>query len=170
MTIRAKGGFTMVELILYVAGMVALMLAIATLISSMYGFYRDATIGPRVDRIGISAIDRITKDIRTGVSINTELSRFNVPTGAVSINTQSGTDLSTKFFELSNGRLIYKEGNGENQYLSPEDISVSGFNLTSISTPVSEALKFEITITYENKGQTKDKNYSGVAILRHSYE
>jgi len=165
-----KNGFTTIELLVYVAGMVVLMLAIGTLIYSMYNFYRDATIGPRVDRIGISVVDRITKDIRTGVSINTELSRFNVPTGAISMNAQSGASLLTKYFELIDGRVVYIENGGSTQYLTPDDISVSNFYLTPISTPISQAVKYNIDITYTSRGVETIKNFTGVAILRHSYE
>ncbi len=170
MKINTEKGFTMVELVMYIAGMTVLLIAIGTLIYSMYDFYKDATIGPRVDRVGLSVIDRITKDVRTGVSINTEQSKFGVPTGAISLNAQNDTTLLTKYFELKDGRIIYNENGSGEQFLTPDDLSVSNFEITQINTPISIALKYTIGINYTNDGEEKLKSYSGVAILRHSYE
>ncbi len=169
-SVKSSAGFTLIELVIYTAGMVALLAVISGLIVFMYTTYRDTTIGPRVDRIGVSVTDRVTKDIRTGVSFNTGESQFGVATGALSLNAQSGETLLTKYIALQSGRLIYQEDDGDILYLTPEDLSVSSFNLTSISTPVSEAIRFSIGIDYTSRGAQTTRTYSGVSILRHSYE
>lgn len=169
-THNRQKGFTLIELVIYTAGMIVLLAAIVSLIVYMYTIYRDTTIGPRVDRVGISITDRVTKDIRTGVSFNINESQFGVATGALSLNAQSGETLLTKYIALQSGRLIYQEDGGDVLYLTPEDLSVSGFNLTSISTPVSEAIHFTLSIDYTSKGEDITKTYSGVSILRNSYE
>lgn len=165
-----KKGFTTIELVVYSAGMIALLAAIVTLIVFMYSTYRDSTIGPRVDTVGISITDRITKDIRTGVSFNIDESQFGVATGALSLNAQSGETLLTKYIALQSGRIVYQEDGGEVFYLTPDDLSVSSFILTSISTPVSEAIHFTIGIDYISRGESITRTYSGASILRNSYE
>jgi len=169
-SIKNTKGFTLIELVIYVAGMVLLLSAVTTLIYSTFVFYKGTVIAPRVDRIGISVVDRITKDIRTGVSYNADLSQFNVPTGALSLNAQTDSTTLTKYFALVSGRLIYQEDSGAIQYLTPDDISVSNFIITPIQTPVSTAMHFQIDIGYTTNDGDKLRSYSGVAILRHSYE
>jgi len=165
-----KKGFTIIELVIYSAGMLALLTVIIGLIIYMYGFYRDTTVGPRVDRIGVSVTDRITKDIRTGVSFNPDQSVFGSQTGELSLNAQSGETTLTKYIALQNNRLVYQENDGTVLYLTPADLTVSNFYLTSISTPVSEAVHFSIGIDFEKAKETYTRIYSGSAILRHSYE
>ena len=169
-TTHYKKGFSLIELVIYVAGMIVLLGAVTTLIVSMYGMYRTATISSRVDQIGISVADRITKDIRTGISFNPAQSQFGIPTGALSLNAQAGANPLTKYFALQSGRLVYQENGGAVQYLTPKDVSVSNFNLASISTTVSEGVHFIIGIDYVLGGQSLTRTYSGVAILRHSYQ
>ncbi len=163
-------GFTVIELLVYTAGMLVLLAAIVTVIYYMYNVYRDTTLGPRVDRIGIAVSDRITRDIRTGISFNAEQSQLNVPTGVLSLNAQVNGSTITKYIALEDGRIVYKENSGVENYLTPDTVSVSNFTLVPINTPVSNAIHFDISIDYETKGETKTRTYGGSAILRQSYE
>lgn len=163
-------GFTLVELLIYAAGMIILLGVIITLIYNIYNIYRDATIGPRVDRIGISLIDRITKDVRTGISVDLSQSSLNVPAGSLTLNAQIGPTLITKNIRLNDGRLTYQEtGLGEYD-LTPDNVTISRFLLNQINTPISDALRFEIEIMYNTRNGIETKQFDGVAVLRHSYE
>jgi len=168
--LNLKKGFTMIELLVYCAGLILIIGSISLLIYNMYNFYRDTTISPRVDRAGIALIDRLTKDVRTGSSINLAESSLNVTTGTLTLNSKSGsTDIVKKYY-LENERVLYQENGGATEYLSPSDMNISALRFIQISTPLSQAIRFEVDITYNTKDGLETRSYDGVAILRHSYE
>ncbi len=54
--------------------------------------------------------------------------------------------------------------------MTPEDILVSKFLFTQIVTPISYAVRFEMDLTYSERGKLVTKTYPGLVILRRSYE
>lgn len=158
------------ELVVYAGGMAALLVVITGLIFQFYKVYRELTIEPRVDRVAIAIMDRIGKDMRTGQSINLSQSQLGVAVGSLSIQARADDVVLEKYFALQNGRIIYQENDGTVYFLSPADISASKFMVNQINTPISDAIRFEVEFTFKTKNGTKSKSYTGVAILRHSYE
>ena len=165
-----KKGFTTIELIIYSVGMVIVLGAIIYMLFQMYTLYKHLTIEPRVDRVGIAIVDRITKDIRSGDSINLAQSQFNVTTGNITVDSFENEIAVIKKFNYISGRVTYQENSGTVNYLSPDDISVSRFYFSQATSSVSQAVRIELDITYEMDSASKTKTYTGFSILRHSYE
>lgn len=163
-------GLTIVELLVYVLIAALVLLAVVASVQSFYRFYRELTQGPRADRAGIAITDRIMRDIRTGVAINGD-SIFNSATGALSIKAQddNGAEVQKRIV-YADGRLTYSENGGTAQDLTPADMHISRFQLWPINTPISQAVRFELEITYDTPQGTETRSFTGVAILRHSYE
>ena len=172
-TMRRNGqgsGFSTIELLIYATGMVLILSVIFYMVVNMYDFYRKLTVEPRIDRIGSVVIDRITKDIRSGLFINLSESQFESNTGNITINSEYGSDNLVKRFNYDEGRITYQEDSGQISYLTPADISVSRFHFRYLETPISEAVRIELDITYSFKGPVQTKRFTGFAILKHSYE
>lgn len=167
---RLHKGFSTPELLMYSVGMVLVLGAIVYLLFQMYSLYKHLTIEPRVDRVGVAIVDRITKDIRSGDSINLAQSQFNTTTGTLTINTFE-TELSViKKFAYDHGRVTYQENSGTIHFLTPDDMSVSRLYFSQANSPVSDAVRVELDITYEIDNESRTNTYTGFAILRHSYE
>ncbi|MES2314661.1 MAG: hypothetical protein V4524_01860 [Patescibacteria group bacterium] len=162
-------GFTLLETIIYAAGLILLLGAMLTLLFTTYNWYRNATIGSRVDQVGTTLADRIERDIRTGQSIDTTNTAFATSSGTLSLNALVNSSNIVKRYALTSGRISYQENSGALQYLSPTDITVTRFYLKDILTGVSEAVKFNIDITYSTKTGTTTRTYSDVSIMRNSY-
>ncbi len=169
-TIIHKRGFTLVETLVYVAGLVLLLLAIFTLLTATYDWYRTTTVGTRIDEIGITLSDRLVRDIRSGQTVELAQSSFGTSTGSLFIDAVASSTYVTKKYSLISGRVAYQENSGTIQYLSPKDISVTKLYFTSIATPASAAIRFEINITYSTKTGNQTKSYSSVGIMKNSYE
>ncbi len=157
------------ETLVYAGGLILLLSAMLTLLLATYDWYRNTTVGSRVDQVALTLADRIERDIRTGQNTNLGNSSFNTNSGALSINALIGSAVVVKKYTLVNGRITYQENGGTTQYISPADITVSRFYLTDILTGVSEAIKFDIDITYSTKTGTTSRTYSDIAIMRNSY-
>lgn len=167
-TIKKQRGFTLMETLVYASGLILLLGAMLTLLSATYNWYRTVVIGSRVDQVGTTLTDRIERDIRTGKNTDSANSLFATTTGSITINTFNDSILTVKKYTLTNGRITYQE-NGITQYLSPSDINITRFYLTDILTGVSEAVKFDIDISYATKTGLVTRTYSDVVILRNSY-
>ena len=115
-------------------------------------------------------VDRIVRDIRSGESINLAQSQLETATGAITINSDVNAVAVIKKFAYSNGRATYQENSGSVDFLSPDDMSISRFFFDQATSPVSQAIRVEVDITYEINKETKTKSFVGFAILRHSYE
>lgn len=167
---KANKGFTLVELLIYTAGLIVLVVVLVMLIVQLYGLYRQITIVPRADRVGLIVTDRIVKDIRSGRSVDLGQSDLGVADGQLYMTTNvSGTSVS-KFFDLSGGRITYQEDGGTISFLSPDDMTVTKFQFDHVTTDISDAIRVEIDITFQNGNKTVVKEYQGFATLRHSYE
>lgn len=163
-------GFTLIEVLLYGIGLVLILGAISSLIYYMYDWYRHATILPRVDRVGISIVDRVVRDIRTGVAIDGTQSSFGSNIGSTTIQAQVNEVDIIKAFAVDGNRVTYRENTNAPKYLSPADMNISRFRFTYISTSISDALRLDLDITYDTRDGPQTKTYTGLAILRQSYE
>lgn len=166
---RRQRGYTLVELIVYIAIAAVVLLAIVSAVEYAYVFYRQLTVGPRVDQAGAAAAERIIRDIRTGSSVDLTESTFGVPLGELTITAGDGATTSKKFY-VDSGELEYQEGSADPVALSPADMYVSRFLLNYLSTGESQAVRFELELTYPTDAGTSTRSYTGLAILRHSYE
>jgi hypothetical protein len=170
MIINYKKGTTLLELLIYISTMAVLLVVLTGIIVKIYGLYREFTISPRVDQVGLAVVDRVVKEIRSGKSINLGNSSFGTATGSLNITaSEEGTDI-IKYFQYQDGKLMYSENSGVVYSLTPSDINVSEFRLTQINTPISQAVRVDFDLTFNTKEGIKTKEYHGVAILRQSYE
>lgn len=167
---KRSAGFTLIESLVYAVGMVLLLLVITTLLVYFYDWYSRATAPSRADRVGIALVDRIVKDVRTGLSINLTQSALETPVGSLFIDAIENETSVTKFFNVSNGRVMYSKSGTDPVFLSPTPLSISRFHFTQISFGISQAIRIEIEITYQTRNGLETRTYTGLAILRHSYD
>lgn len=169
-TNTTQKGFTLLELLIYVAGMLALGAVMIVLIVQFYGLYKEIVSIPRSDRAALLVIDRLTKDLRAGDDIDSIESDFLTPNGAIEFASLDNGDTTTKRYFLENGVVKYQENGGPEQVITPKDLYVSNFNLALVATDVSKAVRISMEIQFQANGGTTTKAYSGFAILRESYE
>ncbi len=169
MSIAIKNrGFSLVETLVYSAGVLLLVGAIVTMLVNIYRWYDQATTIPRIDGVGITTVDRFVRDIRTGESITTGSSSFGTTLGSTTIVSIVNGASITKAYRVQNGRIYYTE-NGTGSYISPSNAYVSKFLLTQITTPISAGMRVELELTYSLRGASTTRAYSGAAIMRNSY-
>lgn len=168
--ISIKKGFTMIELLIYVSGLIILGTIIITMLVQFYSIYKEIVAAPRADRTGLLLVDRITKEIRSANSIDMAQSQFNNTNGVLEINTLTEGAIIEKRFFVENGIAKYQEDSNNPVNLSSDDFTVSNFNFYYVDTPVSEGVRFTLEIAYQIENATQTKSYTGFAILRESYE
>lgn len=170
---QIKKGFSLIETIIYISGLVLIVLAISGLTIKTLSFYKDIVIVPRTDQSAIAVVDKIVKDIRSGISVDTNNSLLNTGLGSLTLNSQENGILLTKKFGYEDGKVYYEETSGVNVQrtsLTPDDFEVTEIRFTRIYTGISEAIRVDLDFTYQNRGENITKEYTGLAILRKSYE
>lgn len=168
-----KKGFSLIETIVYIAGLSILVLVISGLTIKILSLYKDLVIAPRTDQVAIAVVDRILKDVRSGISVDTNNSLLNTGFGYLTINSQESGSLVSKKFGYLNGRIFYEENSGFSNltnFITPSDFEVTEIRFTRINTGISEAIRVDLDFTYQNRGENITKEYTGLAILRKSYE
>lgn len=159
----------MVETILYSVGVVLIIGAIVGLLVNMYRWYDQVTISSRIDQTGTTMVDRVLRDIRTGVTINTSESIFNFNLGSISVNAKENGLNSTRTYSVSGGRLVYKLDAGQALPVSSSGMTVTRFYLKRLDTPISTGVRVELELTFMSQGTSTSRVYSGLAIMRNSY-
>lgn len=146
--------------------MVVILGAMAYFIMTVYDVYRATLLAAQSDRTATALMTQLMRETKNSVSIDGAASSFGVTNGMVSLNT---ADEFTKSFSLIDGQVRFDDGSGA-VAVTPESVNVSRFLLTQITTPVSQAVHYDIGISYQTDDGTETRYYDGVAILRQSYE
>lgn len=162
-------GFTLVETLFYLGGLVLLLLVIVSGLVFAYDWYRSVTVTSKTMTVGLTLADKIVKEIRTGQIINYSDSTLSNDNGAISVTSASTTNIIKKF-SISSNRIVYTQDNGSPTFLSPAGVFVTRFYIKDLVSTYSSAVKFDIDIAYATKLGTTTKTFSGFSILRQSYE
>lgn len=164
-----RNGFSLVELLVYLASMTLILLALSYVLANTYATYAAMVAGARADRALGTLMQVLSTEIRSGSVIDQSASVFNTDNGRLAITALDGTIATSRSFFLENGRVVFR-ADGSDTYMTPEDMTVAKLRFAQIVTPISYAVRYEVTVTYPIRGETVAKTYPGVAILRHSYE
>lgn len=162
-------GFTLVELLVYIASMTVVLAAVMYMIVNAYGLYSTMLLSSRTDRTAGTLAQILATELRSGSSINQSDSVFNTPQGRLAITSDVEGVETESVFSLDTGRVVLSRG-GEETPMTPNDITVSKLLFTQIITPVSYAVRYEIDLSFQLEGETVTNTYPGLVILRRSYE
>lgn len=168
--IRQKGGFTLVEVLTYGAGLLIILAGLITFLIYLYDWYRSVTIPVRADQAGVSLMHMVMKDIRGATTIDDSASVFNSDSGKLSVTATIGSNSTTTIYVIENGRLKKRVGASATTTVSSSDAYLSAFNIKKLATPKSSAVRVVIGVDYHLRTGTTTNVYDGLAVLRQSYE
>lgn len=168
--IKTNSGFTLIELVVYMAGLLALGAVLIMMIIQFYGLYKEIIVVPQADRTALILVDRITKEIRSADSIDAINSQFDTTNGVLSLHVITNGVTAVKKFYIQNGVVFVQEDSETPIKLSTSDFTVSNFNFTLVPTSVSQGIRFNLELQYTTNNSVETKSYTGFAILRESYE
>jgi hypothetical protein len=164
-------GFTLVETIIYVISAILLVGAIGGLMYYMYGWYGTATIIPRTDQAGTTLVDRIVRDVRSGTSINASGTSLGTTLGSISLTSSPNGTNVTKAYAVSNGRATYSQNGAAAAYITPSQMTVSQLKFTEIDAgSISKSIRVDLQLTYSMRSGTSTRSYTGLAVMRNSYQ
>ena len=164
-------GFTVLETLIYAAGVALLIGVIVSALVYSYRWYDSAVAPSRADQIGASMSERINSALRSAISYEPTQSFLNRDVGSISVNTKtSSTTTMNKRFILNGGRLMYTDSAGTSQFISPQNVSITKFYVTIATTTVSTGVRFTIDIMSKTRNGTSTDTYSNFVMFRNSYQ
>ena len=162
-----SSGFSLVEIIIYVAMLAILIAAITWSIASILHSYNRMKDERSVENSAMAAIDRMEKEIRNSKSVDLLNTATSTSNGYLTLNDfdSSGTPEIIKFYLLNN--RIYVDQNGsELGPLTLENTLVSSLVFRYFSNASSTGIKIEMAI---QASSTPVDNFYDSAVLRGSY-
>ena len=146
-TSRHIKGFSILEIIIYLALLCIVSVLITSNIISLFKNYNIVKTNQEMEYNAISILDKLTKDTHDAKNIILGQSYFSTTSGAIAFNISSSTDdnaSNTVRFYLDNGKIKYDKDGNYIGNLSTNNVNVSKFNIYYINSTTSEAVKVEL--------------------------
>jgi len=167
--IKNKKGFSVVEIIIYLAifTMISL-LVINSLIVVMSSFATTRTNIILLEA-GTNSMERMSRDIRQSKSV--DLVNSNLSQGILQLNSTdlSGNPIVIKFSSQGSKLNLYQDGVLSGNLLG-QNVALNSLSFRLINTTQSEALKIKMTIHNISNKTIKTVNFYDTIVLRGSYK
>lgn len=160
-------GFTLVEMIIYIA-VIGLMFSVTTnTIVSFTQSYRHLSVLRSLDRSAITILERMTRDIRNANSINTGQSVFVTNPGILSVVHTSGSLSTTTRYYTQSGQMRLDVNGAYVGPLTLNNATVSNLVFQQM-TGTSTAIRIDLTLQATSGGVTRTKPFHATVILKGS--
>lgn len=165
---KNKKGFTLVEMVLYVAFFALLsVLAIQATITVMKAFYT-LRISQSLTESATTAMERMSREIRNAYDVDSANSTFATSTGRLTVRTKDdiGALSTTEFFLDGQNKLNLKLGGVDQGTLVTKTVSVSSLVFNLITNANTKAVKIEMTISDSRSLPVKSVRFYDTIMLR----
>ena len=161
-----RSGFTLVEIVIYMAVLFIFLLAVTQYAITMVQTAQKARTVHEVEQNARFAMERIVREIQSANGINTGSSTFASHPGVLSLSHDiAGEDPTV--FDLSGGQLRITQGAGGTPYaLTSNDVTVSNLVFTNLSiVDRTQNIHVAMTVTQSN---VTDTAYTSTITLENS--
>lgn len=163
---HAKNGFSLVEVLVYLAVVVLLAGAIITSIFSLVDVFSKNSYERELTDAAAMTLERISREAHSASGFDLGSSLLNISPGAVALVNGPTT---TEFY-VSNGRVILEVNDVVLGPLTPENVSVDGLMFHRLNSTSSEALRVTLTLSIDEGTASTTMIFHTAAVLRNTYE
>jgi prepilin-type N-terminal cleavage/methylation domain-containing protein len=161
-----KKGFTLTEMLIYVAILSMLMVVVISTLVTMTRSYNTLKVSKQLNHAAVASMERMTREIRSAQSIVTAQSTFDGHPGRLYLQIASAT--TTEFF-VDGGVLKLNQNGSYVGPLTSNEVQVTGLVFNRITTANSEAVRINLTLESTAGDKTKTETFYGTAVMRGSY-
>ncbi len=162
--LRTTQGLTLIELVIYLGIMVLLTTGVVNALYGLLTTYQKIKVVKSVERSGILAMDRMTREIRNGSAINA------ITANTLTVDSPVGSGTRTVLFSLGTTSDIRVSENGVDRGpLTSSSASTTQLVFTQITTAHSLAVKIEFTMRASSTRYVHRATFYDTVILRGSY-
>ena len=166
---KLVSGFSLVEIIIYVALLAVFVGVITWSIGSILHTYNRMKDERAVESSAISSMDRMVKEIRNSKSVDLAHTATSTENGYLTLNTYDSVGSSTvvKFY-LSNNRVYVDQAGIQMGPLTLENISAPSLVFRYFTNATSTGVKIELGL--QSSSSTPINYFYDSAVLRNSYQ
>lgn len=170
MKTKTTGGYSIVEILIYVALFATLSIAVINSFIVVVSSFSSTRVNRNLLESGSTIMERISREVRQSYAIDVSGSTFGTSPGVLYMNTTStGGSNTTVKFVVENGLLNMYNGSSLVGSLNSPSISIQSIIFRKISTAESEAVKIELTLEDTTSKTSRSENFYDTIILRETY-
>jgi prepilin-type N-terminal cleavage/methylation domain-containing protein len=164
-----KRGFTLVEMIIYIAFFAVLsMLAVEATIVVMKSFYT-LRLTQSISQSATVGLERLSREIRNAYDVDAVNSTFGTSPGRLTLKTKDALGANTTVeFYVTNSQLGIKEGGVDKGSLMTKNATLTNLIFRSITTANSKAIKIDMTIADSRSTLQQTAKFYDTIIMRGS--
>ena len=161
-------GYTLMELVVYVAVFALLSVVVVNAILSVAGTFLVIRAERNVNTTANTALERVVRETRLAIGVDTFASTFGAHPGRLTLNTTDTNGIAaTVEFYIENGTLKVRENGVDAGALTPSTVAIDTFIMRFITVGSVQAVKIELTL-HDTRGGTA-RSFYNTALLRGSY-
>lgn len=165
-----KKGFSLLEVLIYSAMAAVLMIAMSSSLISLNKAFQNIRADFSINQNLSEIVGVLSTEVRRATSVDSVNSQFGVGGGKLFLNSIDSSGINSKSnFVLQNGVLYYQKGSSSSVALNSDKIFLKKFDVYSLSSSHSYAVKIDFSFDYLKNGATTTQNISNMYILRGSY-
>jgi prepilin-type N-terminal cleavage/methylation domain-containing protein len=170
MKIQRTQGFSLIEMIIYIAIVSMMMMLVVGTMFGVVNAYAELRLVRNVENSAIISLDRLMREIRQASSVDTVQSTFGTNPGTLVLNTTdtSGATTTVEFY-ITNGVMNVKKGGVFIGPLTSSSTAITNLVYTYLSTTTSSAIKIDMTLSSTRKATTKTGSFHTTTVLRGMY-
>ncbi len=165
MPLQKKNGYSMVEILVYLAVFTATSILVINSFVVVISSFNITRIHRDLLEAGSTVMERMSREIRQSTGVDVVNSTISTSPGVLSLTTANGTD---KFITSSGSVAFYSNGVLVGN-LFGSNISVTNLVFRRITTTAGEAIKIEMTLQDTRGRLTRSANFYNTIILREVY-
>lgn len=168
--LKTNSGFSLIEMLIYVATLVLVLLIIINTTLLMAKAYSGMKISYDINNSAVNIMERVAREIRWSEDVNLAQSVFNLDAGILSLNSLDdlGGIVEKRFF-IEGENLMFREAMEEANPLNINGIKVNRFFLTRVDLVRSKMIKIELELEGQLKDKIKTETFYNSIIMRESY-
>lgn len=164
---KKEEGYSLLEIIIYIAILVAMVYVIISLVVSIVQAKDRLNSARALATSAATALDRMTREIRGAKDVNTGASTLGTSPGVLNLDsTASGGAPETVEFRVVAGVLRIKINGVDQGPLTASSTTVTGLTFRRNASSTAEAIKIEMTLQSGTTTSIKTKNFYGSALIR----
>jgi prepilin-type N-terminal cleavage/methylation domain-containing protein len=167
-----KRGFSLIEMIIYLAILSVILILIVNVIISLLHSQSSIKASKAIEETYISSFDRMVREIRDSVGVHgdTTFGINVVNSGSLKLNsvTSAGVPRTVEFY-VSQGVLMMRENSTVLGPIMPGSATLTSLIFRSIDSGPTNAIRIEMTVQSGTGSALKTSNLTTTAILRGSY-
>lgn len=167
---RVQGGFTVIELLVYLAIFITVTIASVLLLFSLQDLYGQYQVKQDLLLTGSGIMERVLLEIREGERVIVAESAFATSTaGVLAIETfAQGSGTSTTYIEYESGVVSARDADGTVSLTRPGSV-VDGLTFYHYEANGVDLVRLVVTMTASRNTYTESLTLQGAAIIRGSY-